>query len=47
MSFPILAVLLNFLIPDGEVVSGVIMEIFGFISFIIVLIGFKTKAKYP
>ncbi len=46
ISFPFLAILLNSLIKDGEIVSAVFMEIFSLISFIVVLIGFKTKASY-
>ncbi len=46
ISFPFLAIMLNFLIINAEIISNLIMEIFSSISFIIVLIGFKTQAKF-
>jgi len=46
ISLPFSALILNSLIIDSEAISVIIMEILSLISFIIILIGFKTKATY-
>lgn len=46
ISLPFIALVLNCFILDAEVISVMIMEILSLISFIIILIGFKTRVSY-